>query len=571
MPPYDVQSNVVVSPNKLKPIFPRIGSLKAMTQSVHANAAATARAAFKQLALRKIAPTPENYAKVYAEYAQVKLAEVLPILGAIEAVAKDTRGDPRRAPIAKHIIDALGRSDWESVGNGLRSLLHGEDSSRRPVPVADAHAERVDHAAAAAPIGHSASAHDDAPQHREPDPGVSQALKDLFVNTMELLVDERVGYSKGNVDQARTIIQQLTKAETPAAVQDAANKLKNLWLSVELRGEGPEPVIRTLHGLVLLSLRSVGDLGSEDRLVQREVEQAQTLLGEPLTSVKLVEVERTVKNLGLRQGTSRASIEEAKAAIRTMMASFIERLGTMTISTGEFSGRLAQYTDRIRTANDLHDLAGVLEGLTSDTNLIQADMARTHTELERTRKKVAEYEGRVADLESQLSAANELVREDGLTRALNRRGLEQQFAVEQSRARRRAMPLSFAMLDLDDFKRLNDRLGHQAGDAALRRVVDVIKATIRPTDTLARYGGEEFAILLPETSPDVAAIAIHRVQTNLSRRPLNWNSEEIALTFSAGIALYRNGEAMQALVERADAAMYEAKRTGKNRVEIEKS
>lgn len=550
-----------------------------MTQSVHANAAATARAAFKQLALRKIAPTPENYAKVYAEYAQVKLAEVLPILAAIEAVAKDTRGDPRRAPTAKHIIDAIGRADWDSVGNGLRSLLHGEDSVRRSSPI-DA-VDKADQAGAAAGTqgaGHGTSSPSNTSALATPavavgdaNAAITQALKDLFMSTIEMLIDERAGYSKSNVEQARSITQQLVKADSAAAVGDAATKLKNLWLSLELRGEGPEPFIRSLHGLVLLALRSVSDLGSEDRLVQREVEQAQTLLGEPLSSNKLVEVERTFKNLGLRQGTTRASIEEAKTAIRTMMASFLERLGAVTVSTGEFSGRLARYSERIRVANDLHELAGVLEGLSADTNLIQADMVRTHAELDSTRKKVVEYEARVAELETQLSVANELVREDGLTRALNRRGLEQQFAVEQSRAKRRTLPLSFAMLDLDDFKRLNDRLGHQAGDAALRRVVDVIKATIRPTDTLARYGGEEFAILLPETSPDVAAIAIRRVQTNLARRPLIWNAEEISLTFSAGIALYRDGESMQALVERADATMYEAKRAGKNRVETEKS
>jgi diguanylate cyclase len=521
-----------------------------MSQTVHANAAAIARAAFKQLALRKLAPTPENYAKFYAENAQVKLAEVLPVLAAIEGVARDTRTDPRRAPMAKHVLDALGRADWDSVANGLRSLVRSDETAAATAPGL-ARAMEADRAAPRSGT--------------DTDIETVQALKDLFISTIELLIDERAGYSKSNVEQAKGIAQQVAKADTATAVHEAAAKLKNLWLTLELRGEGPEPFIRSLHGLVLLALRSVGDLGSEDRLVQREVEQAQMLLGEPLSPNKLTEVERSFKNLGLRQGTTRASIEEAKAAIRAMMASFVERLGTVTISTGEFSGRLARYSERIRSASDLHELAGVLEGLTADTNLIQADMVRTHAELERTRKKVAEYEARVADLENQLSVANELVREDGLTRVLNRRGLEQQFAVEQSRAKRRAMPLTIVMFDLDDFKKLNDRLGHQAGDAALRRVVEVAKATIRPTDTLARYGGEEFAILLPETSPEAAAIAIARVQQNLARRPLIWNAEEVPITFSAGIALYHDGEALASLIERADAAMYEAKRAGKNR------
>ena len=100
---------------------------------------------------------------------------------------------------------------------------------------------------------------------------------------------------------------------------------------------------------------------------------------------------------------------------------------------------------------------------------------------------------------------SELVREDQLTGSLNRRGLDDVFERERARADRRGTPLCIAMLDLDDFKRLNDTYGHLAGDDALSHLVKVVKDTLRSMDVIARFGGEEFLILLPETTVEAAA------------------------------------------------------------------
>ena len=102
----------------------------------------------------------------------------------------------------------------------------------------------------------------------------------------------------------------------------------------------------------------------------------------------------------------------------------------------------------------------------------------------------------MSELEHQLSTVSTLVQKDPLTNALNRRGLEEAFRVESARAERYRSPLTLAMLDLDNFKRVNDTLGHVAGDRALIHFVTTAHATLRPTDLTARYGGEEFGVLL---------------------------------------------------------------------------
>ncbi len=522
----------------------------AMTQTTQIDPAMNARAAFKQLALRKVAPTPDNYAKFYAETAQVKLGEVLPVWAVIESLARELRDDPARSNVARAIIEALGKSDWEGVRRGFRSMLREPGIGAATESTAGSSAARSPALATDSASGHE----------------TILAFKDLFKKTIDYLVDERAGYSQENVGQAKALVALAEIADAPAKVSEVALKMKSFWMKLELRGEGPEAIIRHLHGLLMLLLQNVGDLAPDDRWIQQEVERIQALLGTDPSPKALAQTERALKEFGFRQTSTRAGIDEANAAIRDMMAVFIDRLGAVTASTGEYSTRLAGYSESIRGGRDLRDLAGVLEHLVKDTNLFQADMSSTHTELDATRRKVAEVEAHVQELETKLSAVSELVREDPLTRALNRRGLEQQYAVESARSRRRAKPLAIAMLDLDDFKKLNDRLGHQAGDAALRRLVDVAKHAIRPTDSLARYGGEEFVVLLPEADAESGAIAINRVLSDLVRRPMVWNGEEATITFSAGITVMRENESFDAVIARADAAMYEAKRAGKNRV-----
>jgi diguanylate cyclase len=121
-------------------------------------------------------------------------------------------------------------------------------------------------------------------------------------------------------------------------------------------------------------------------------------------------------------------------------------------------------------------------------------------------------------------------------------------------------------MDVDNFKKLNDTHGHQAGDEALVHLARVTRETIRPQDTLARYGGEEFVVLLPDTELDDAVKAMTRVQRELTRKFFLHKNEKILITFSCGVAEQGETENSAGAVKRADQAMYLAKRAGKNRV-----
>lgn len=171
-------------------------------------------------------------------------------------------------------------------------------------------------------------------------------------------------------------------------------------------------------------------------------------------------------------------------------------------------------------------------------------------------------EARVAKLEAALHEARSAALTDALTGALNRRGFDDAYQREVARTERSRSPLALALIDLDDFKRLNDTLGHQAGDDALVHLVASLRKSLRPSDVLSRFGGEEFVLMLPETPLAPAAAAIARFQRQLAAASLpGWPT---ALTFSAGVVVRRPGETLEQALARADAATYAAKRAGKN-------
>jgi len=122
------------------------------------------------------------------------------------------------------------------------------------------------------------------------------------------------------------------------------------------------------------------------------------------------------------------------------------------------------------------------------------------------------------------------------------------------------------LIDLDNFKQINDNFGHQYGDSVLINLVNIAKETLRPSDIVARFGGEEFVILLPDVEMEDALTIIQRLQNNLAKNfSIQVDKQSMPVTFSAGIALRSFGEQQNSVISRADKALYQAKRTGKNR------
>lgn len=166
--------------------------------------------------------------------------------------------------------------------------------------------------------------------------------------------------------------------------------------------------------------------------------------------------------------------------------------------------------------------------------------------------------------------AQTLANTDALTGALNRRCFMERGHQEVARAGTRGGPVSVLLMDIDDFKQINDQFGHSTGDAVLQMFAKQCMASLRPQDMLARWGGEEFVALLPATAPaDAMRLSNRLCQAIAQARSADTNGALTRVTVSIGVASSLDGPvALDALLSRADAAMYEAKRSGKNRVKL---
>jgi diguanylate cyclase (GGDEF)-like protein len=156
---------------------------------------------------------------------------------------------------------------------------------------------------------------------------------------------------------------------------------------------------------------------------------------------------------------------------------------------------------------------------------------------------------------------------DPLTGLFNRRLLMERLAVEMERSTRYQRQLTVLLFDLDKFKRVNDTLGHLAGDAVLRHFARVVEAALRTSDLVGRYGGEEFLAVLPETGPERGCEVAERIRSGCHTSPATTaDGTEVAFTTSIGVATLQPGEDPEALLTRVDASLYQAKETGRDRI-----
>ncbi len=162
----------------------------------------------------------------------------------------------------------------------------------------------------------------------------------------------------------------------------------------------------------------------------------------------------------------------------------------------------------------------------------------------------------------------QLVTRDGLTGALNRRGIEQAATVAMANARRRDQPFTVVIGDIDHFKRVNDRFGHAVGDRALVSFADNVQAAVREVDIFGRLGGDEFCLLLTDLAPEDAGEAVERIRREVAAIRFD-DKPELVFTASFGVAGFdREDLAFGQILQRADQALYDAKNAGRNRVVI---
>ena len=393
-------------------------------------------------------------------------------------------------------------------------------------------------------------------------------LRELFAFTLETAIATQLVESPMLASDAKILANDIRTAVRSEQLQEFLTRLKRFAFKLELLAEDQAELRQSLLGLLRLLVENITELVLDDRWLHGQIEVVRDIIDKPLSQRSIDDAERRLKEVIFKQSQLKASLAEAKEAIKSLLAGFVDHLADFADATSEYHDKIEVCAAKISSADDITELENVLGEVMKETRAIQLNALRSRDELRNTQQKVKESEARIQELERELEQTSDLVRHDQLTGALNRRGLEDMFAKETARAKRHDTALCVALLDIDNFKKLNDSMGHDAGDAALIHLAKVCRETLRPQDTVARYGGEEFIILLPETHLEDAVKALTRLQRELTKKFFLHGNDKVLITFSAGVTQMQDNDVQNTVIKRADEAMYQAKKTGKNRVVV---
>ncbi|MCF6299344.1 MAG: GGDEF domain-containing protein [Thiomicrorhabdus sp.] len=222
----------------------------------------------------------------------------------------------------------------------------------------------------------------------------------------------------------------------------------------------------------------------------------------------------------------------------------------------------------------LSDLNTILEQelppLVSDTltKSVMPNFLSLHEETEELREQVSKSSSAVDKLKEELKKANFFAKTDELTNIPNRRGFNENIEEVIQLSLQSQQPFALVLLDLDFFKKVNDTFGHIVGDSALRYVSKLLKEETKGRDCIARIGGEEFSIILPDITYENAIKVADNIRKKIASKTLSVKGQKkpLKLTLSSGVAIYRKGEEIETLFQRADEALYLAKNSGRNQV-----
>ena len=517
------------------------------------DAAQIAKGALRRLAIDKLEPTPDNYARAYRQEAgEPPLAEGPQIAGLIERIVRGIeRGSKgwtsaRKKESLQRVLDG-SRSDAKRLQQRLTQLVAswdtepgGESSASEP-PATTSMPLAAAPAPAALPWGRAVDALGGTLQLALPplDAAPHAIARELGALT------ERLGFDAATPELV---------ADLEALCQRAAPVLQHRHRLVDQLGE--------LCGELTASLT---DLAENDSWAKGQCEAMQLKIDEGLSARGIRAVSELLRDTRERQGALRLERERARDSLKGLINQMLSELDQLGSQTGNFHESVGRYADVIEKADSLESLAGAVREMVEESRTVQALVQQTQARLQEEHGKAQGLSVRVSELETEMRRLSDEVSTDQLTQIANRRGLLQAFETERARLERSGETLSIGLLDIDNFKGLNDTLGHGAGDEALKALAAVVSKTLRPTDQVARYGGEEFVVLLPATAVEEAQLILTRLQRSLTGGLFMHEDKQVFVTFSAGVSAYRPGERIEEALERSDQALYEAKRTGKNR------
>lgn len=393
-------------------------------------------------------------------------------------------------------------------------------------------------------------------------------LRDLLAQALESGVADHLPDAADLAEEARMIALQVRNISVSGdqVLPRIVTRLKDLYYKLGLRNEDRFKMQQGLIRLFHLLMDNVGELATDNQWLNAQIAMIKKLLSTTPDLQAIARAERSLRDTIIKNSIIKTDLENARTIIHNMVTGLISNIHGLSKRTGNYNQKIEGYLSQISNVQSQEDLITLMTTLVEETKNLQTATINSHNDLIIAQSAAKSAEDRINRLEAELREMSDKAREDQLTGILNRYGLEKAYERTVLQTEQRNAPLCICLIDIDDFKRINDTYGHQTGDEAIIFLVRVIQETVRPTDIIARYGGEEFLLLLPDAGMNEAVNVATRIQHSLSKRFFMDGAARMQITFSAGVTVRRTGEAMNDIVTRADKALYGAKHAGKNRI-----
>jgi len=502
------------------------------------NPSEIAREALKSLVVKHLPPTPANFQASYNEIAGLPNVAPFPEPSLRQLALVLNAASPAETAALAGLDQAIGRRSWQGVTEGLGAFVEAVRATANQAEVREISGAEL----------------------LAVDAGFAAKLADL----VEAMLPAFGCENPGLLEQAQLLLQALRQPEVDQ--RGLLSSLDRFARQVSFAGEEQKEVKESLLKLMHLLVENVGALSIDDSWLKGQVDGLLAVMTPPLTLRHLDDMERRLRDVMDKQDKAKGRSVAAREEMHAMLSTFISRLAAMHDSSQSFQEKIEESARKLVGVERIEELGPLIREVIEATHFMVDETAQARNMLSLLQSRVEATEAELVQLHMELDSASLLARHDPLTDVLNRKGLDDALVREIATVQRKGSLLPICVLDIDDFKRLNDRLGHEAGDKALIHLAEITRNCMRPTDTLARYGGEEFVILMPDTSVDVGIDVMTRLQRELTKAFFLAGNERILITFSAGVAQLLPDENGSDAINRADQAMYLAKRAGKNRV-----
>ncbi len=497
------------------------------------NPAEIARETLMRLAAANRAPTPANYQAYYNQIANLPVKAPFPTEQLQKIAAAMPANSVEHQKSLANLDAAIAGNSWRGVENALLDFINAVTTGRNGVETSN-----------------------------------GTVLASTFAHELARFMESTLPALGDRNERGPSMVSELvqTLRRPPVDSQLMQDSLANVGHQILISAEEQGQIKNSLLNLIHLMLENIGQLTLDEAWLKGQVDGLLSIVELPITLRHLDDMERRLREVIAKQSEARRQSIQAREDMRTMLATFVKSLAIMNDSSASFQEKIEVSATKIKAATRIDDLGPVLQEVIDATRTMSEGTSQARHQLQDMQDKVVATEATLARLYEELDKVSAQARHDPLTDALNRKGLDDALSREIANAQRRNQPLSVCLLDIDNFKKLNDRLGHETGDKALIHLANVARQCMRPNDTLARYGGEEFVILMPDTPLSHSIEIMIRLQRELTKMFFLSGKENILITFSAGVAQVGKDESGIDAVYRADQAMYLAKRAGKNRV-----